>query len=306
MSSEPSGCSGRARSRSWVPAGAAHRDDLAVRPGAPPRSPRLKPPKSVLCLPSPEKLVSSDAVGVVAGEREVARRGRGWRARLPRSCRRPGAPPRSPRPECAEVGPLLAVAGEARVERSVRVVAGERKVACPPRRCGPPRRSCRCPGSPPRSPLQSPRSWSSACRRRRSSSRAIRSGCSGRARSLRRRAVAVQRQPRRSCRCPGAPLPLAPSKPPKLSSACRRRRSSHPATRWGCSGRARSLPQPSPTATILPSPWSITPVRGARPRGARRRQSSACRRRRSSRRATRPGCSGRARSCQGFPPKNLA
>ena len=81
--------------------------------------------------------------------------------------RHPGRPVGAP-----EVGRLPAVAGEARVERAVRVVAGEREVA--EGRLRRPRRSCRRPGAPPRSPRRMPRrSRSSACRRRRSSCRAM-------------------------------------------------------------------------------------------------------------------------------------
>ena len=99
------------------------------RPGAPPPlAPSTMPPKSVVCLPSPEKRRVEDAVGVVAGEGEVAARCR-RRGRPRRSCRRPGSPPRSRRLAAAEVGPLLAVPGEGGVERAVGVVAGEREVA---------------------------------------------------------------------------------------------------------------------------------------------------------------------------------
>ena len=85
-------------------------------------------PKSVVCLPSPEKVVSREPFGVVAGEGEVVAAGAGFglahrndlAVTLNRhSARHVGA---------AKVGRLRAVAREARVERAIGVVAGEGEV----------------------------------------------------------------------------------------------------------------------------------------------------------------------------------
>ena len=172
-------CSGRGRSRGigdvehWPPV----RPTTTILPSVCSATPLAssKPPKSVVCLPSPEKLVSSEPFGVVAGEGELD-----GAARVV-----------EPVPPTATILPSAWSASA---------------FAC-----------------------RSPRSWSSACRRRRS-----------------------------SCR----------------------------ASRWGCSGRARSRTEAAakPTATILPSPWSATAFA---PPGRPRSRSSACRRRRSSCRATR-------------------
>ena len=133
----------------------------------------------MVCLPSPEKLVSSvpsGCSGQVVERRPrrsclrlerhpVARRSRRSRSS---ACRRRRSSCRASRSGCS---------GQARSRRC--------RCRC---RCRRPRRSCRRPGAPPRSPLSKRRrSRSSACRRRRSSCRASRSGCSGRARSRRGR-----------------------------------------------------------------------------------------------------------------------
>ena len=182
--------------------------------------------------------------------------------------------------------------GEFRVERAVGVVAGEGEdrpdslmvwpttTILPSVRiataCAQPRR-CR-------------RSRSSACRRRRSSGRASRWGCSGRARSRRRRiadsddlAVRLDRHP------------VRPGDRGRRSrwSACRRRRSSGRASRGGCSGRGRS--RRGGRCRRRRSCRSPAAPPRSRSRCSRSRsRSSACRRRRSSGRASRRGCSGRA------------
>ena len=242
MSSEPSGCSGRGRSRRrGAGFGLAHRDDLAVALKRHPAR-HVGPAEVGRLLAVAREARVERAVGVVAGEGEVL-------GRLP-----PAEPTTTilPSPWIAtavawrlaepEVGRLLAVAGEARVERAVGVVAGEREVAVDAGAAGADRRrSCRRPGSRPRSPRRQPpktgRLLAVAGEAR--VERAVR-GCSGRARS--RSPTWPQVKPTTTI-LPFAWIatPVAPSaRRRSRSSACRRRRSSCRASRWGCSGRGRS------------------------------------------------------------------
>ena len=137
-----------------------------------------------------------------------------------------------------EVGRLLAVAGEARVERAVRVVAGEREVAKP--------------APPPPQPTATilPSAWSATAFARSKLPKSVvclpspeklvssepfgvvageREVAGAAAADRDDLAVGLERHPVRRRR-----------RPRSRSSACRRRRSSCRATRWGCSGRARS------------------------------------------------------------------
>ena len=140
-------------------------------------APQPQPPKSVVCLPSPAKSRVERAVGVVAGQREVA-----VARSSPATTILPSAWIATPSAAvaAAEVGGLLAVAREGGVERAVGVVAGQREVAAA---ASPPPRSCRRPGWRRRGPDRCRRSRSSACRRPRTRCRASRPGCSGPARS---------------------------------------------------------------------------------------------------------------------------
>ena len=246
------------------------------RPAPPPRWPTSEAAEVGGLLAVAREAGVERTVGVVAGEGEVVvavlRRGPrdDLAVRLQHHAVRLVASP--------EVGRLLAVAGEARVERAVGVVAGEGEVVAVELRLRRQRRrSCRRLGLPPRFPDRSrrcPRSPSIACRPRKSSCRASRSGCNGRARRRRRCGP-----PRRSCHRLGAPHRSQSRS--RGSPACRRRRSSCRVSRSGCSGRARS---PSSNS-------GRRRRRSCRPAGARsltrcchrsRSRPSACRRRRRS------------------------
>ena len=282
-----SGCSGRARSRCrWRPVARPRRS--CRRPGGPPRS-RVAAPKSVVCLPSPENSGRASRWGCSGRARSrasaaVAGRHDDLAVGLERHRRRAVV--------AAEVGRLLAVAGEARVERAVGVVAGEREVASPMFALMP--AATILPSAWIATPFASspPRSRSSACRRRRSSCRACRWGCSGRARSRRR----GRRRPTATILPSGwIATPCARrGRRRSRSSACRRRRSSGRACRSGCSGRARSR-RALRDADRDDLAVGLDRHPGG-PSRRRRSRSSACRRRRSSGRGCRSGCSGRARS----------
>ena len=270
----------------------ADRDDLAIVLERHPVRTLAAPEVGRLPAVAGEARVEG-AVRVVAGEGEVAEAGLGAASRNDLAValqRHPGRPVDVP----TEVGRLPAVAGEARVERAVGVVAGEREVEPGHCRRSRPRRSCRRPGAPPRSPRRiRPRNQSSVCRRRRSSYRAVRLGCSGRVRS-----------PRPSPKPTATILPLAwsatplaPSLGAEVGPLLAVAREARVERAVGVVAGEREI---RAAGAVHEAHRDDLAVRsGAPPPLPRRRvrsRSSACRRHRSSCRASRRGCSGRARS----------
>ena len=183
---------------------------------------RRRSPKSVVCMPSPEKLVSSEPSGCSGRARSRRRTACPTATILPSAWSATSRLVASP-----EVGRLLAVAGEARVQRAVRVVAGEREVAGAVGVTGRPRRSCRPPGAPrpsaPSKPAEVGRLLAVAGEARVEG--AVR-GCSARARS--RSSPEPLRRPRRSCR--------------RL---------------WSATSDARSSPKRPKSVVCLPSPAKV-------------------------------------------------
>ena len=253
---------------------------------------RREPPKPVVCLPSPEKVVSSEPSG-------CSGRGRSRRRLVPTA--RPTAtilPSPDRHARRALVAPPRSVVACRRprncIERAVRRCSGRGRSRRGGRQRSRRRRSCRrLDRHLGRRPLDAAEVGVRLPSPEKLVSR-VPLGCSGRGRS---------RTPRRR-RLPTTTIlpsawiatPFASSTPPK-SVVClpspEKLVSSVPS---GCSGRGRSRGRRrpvQPTATILPSAWTATAVR---PVGRRRSRSSACRRPRSSCRASRSGCSGRARS----------
>ena len=219
------------------------------------------------------------------------------RCRPRRSCRRPGAPPRSPRQRRPE-------------PRSRSSACRRRRSSCRASRwgcSGRARSRRRSPAVPPTTtilpsawsatplaPVEARRSRSSACRRRRSSCRASRWGCSGRARSRRRRAAQPTATilPSALERHPGRPVG-APEVGRLLAVAGEARVERPVGVVAGEREVAAKLVPALPDRDDLAVRLERHP---GRPVGGRRSRSSACRRRRSSCRASRRGCSGRARS----------
>ena len=183
-----SGCSGPARSV----ASAADHDDPAVGATA---SPFPAPIEVGRLLAVSGETGVEGAVGVVAGRATAPPLG----AVPPSATILPfwSATPLAPSLP-AEVGGLLSIAGETRVQRSVGVVADDREVAAEE----PPLPTATILPSPcsatPVAPTSYTRSRWSACHRRRNSCPAIRSGCSGQLQSRSR--WSRRRRPRRSCR----------------------------------------------------------------------------------------------------------
>ena len=266
------GCSGRGRSRRRPPL--APTTTILPSSGAQPRrrGRRGRRSRSSACRRREARV--ERAVRVVAGEGEI---GRLAAAPAPDSDDLAVAPGRHPARlvGAAEVGRLLAVAGEARVERAVGVVAGEREVvaAGPPARrhddlaVGLDRHAVRR--------VDAPRSRSSACRRRRSWCRASRRVVAGEG-----EVAAVGASPDHDDLAVGLDATPGRRRRRSRSSACRRRRSWCRACRRRCSGRGRSRA----SRRVGRRPRRSCRRPGAPRHGRRRRRrsrSSACRRRRS-------------------------
>ena len=167
------GCSGRGRTPLYGVADVAvPTATILPSTGSPPRLPLGAAPEVGRLLAVAGEARVERAVGVVAGEREARPAPLSVLKPPTTILRRPGAPRRSPPSLARRSRSSLAVAGEARVERAVRVVAGHAGSCC--------RRGADLPTAtilpsgwrtaPPQRSVRS-RSRSSACRRRRRSGR---------------------------------------------------------------------------------------------------------------------------------------